>query len=642
MDGQRPGQIELLEKFQRWIDCGTPGRTFSVCMCCRYGKADAQRNMAVLALKNKIAGQCLAIHPYPVLAKQFLESTRVKDWRGRWLPSGPHIQHVAVLDSLAKGMLGNDEWIGSTHIQAVLERHSRDLLLSWVDYSRNKYKAPPLVFFDEGHHFSNENVWGKIADMLHKHGCLVVPLTATPFRNDKDDLFGFKKEKIGDTKYRTIIQVEKHPDPDKLFKHTVSREETEYVLKADVEVPFSQGWQEGCIAHATFEWIDWNTEGFGELVGDNKPLSELPKDKVMRVVNLLYRDPLAIREAANRAVTHLRRFRKCIPNATIIWYGMDDLEGQKAENQKQIRAAIAEADPNLNVAIATLATNEDCSEKSDQIIQKFTEENNRKYDALILKKMGAAGLDAHHICVVVLWNNTRSLNQMIQMAMRGGNSKLKTHFVIIALADCITKEKLKAFVEDQGGVFKMSTERDRETEIIDKKEKEHSGYTPTEIVNTGMSDTENNYICFEEVLLAIKIVTGYPSLVQSYSYCQVARIAKKMGITVDVSVSHDDDIAIPDTVDTQKLCGEIRESINHNKTKIGRLMFFAKHQRYSNGSKEDLAEYGRFYADAARKIKEVANIYTSWEVTSKERSTTVMDYRKWLQASQSILEEMQQ
>ena len=146
-DRHRPGHLRVNDDFLAWIDKGCPGRTFSVCMCCRYGKCDTCRNMALLALANNLAGQALVIHPWPDLAEQFLESQRMKEWRQRWLPMGPRLNKIVTLRDFTKGSLCNKEWLGSIHIHALLEPTPRRLLLEWIDHSRSLFRCPPDLLF---------------------------------------------------------------------------------------------------------------------------------------------------------------------------------------------------------------------------------------------------------------------------------------------------------------------------------------------------------------------------------------------------------------------------------------------------------------------------------------------------------------
>ena len=297
------------------------------------------------------------------------------------------------------------------------------------------FGVPPIFFFDEGHHFAR-NIWGGIARAVHAAGALTVALTATAFRQDGDDMFGFhrapKDPALGPMS-RHRVHFTPHPDPTKLHRHDVTRDETTYEISADVDVPFSQGWAEGHIAKATFDLVDWEMKGWGTYRhDDHRLLSTLPQEEARRILPSLYRDPGAIRVAAARVLRHLEAFREqSVQEATVIWYGMDD-EGDSrtaSANQKAIKIALQELDSSLDVRIATLATDGEGDDKARETLRKFMDTKTKHFDVLVLKSMGALGLDCDRVCVVVLWNTTRSLGQMIQMAMRGGNTRLKNHFV---------------------------------------------------------------------------------------------------------------------------------------------------------------------------------------------------------------------
>jgi hypothetical protein len=461
----RPGHIHVNEKYMEWIKEGCPFGFFSIYMCCRYGKSDTIRNLAVLSLQHRIASVALVVHPGETLSKQFLDPQRLKTWRQRWLPAGPNLASVFTIPNFGYHTMCNGEWLGSIHAQALAQSHQMLLAIEWVKNCKEKTGLPPVVFFDESHQFSKENCWGDIARKFHAAGCPVVVLTATPFRNDKDDVFGFKKKVVdGSFVSKDVTYIQPSAIEGKLEKHTSTRDEQEFLIEANVEIPFSQGWAEGCIAKCTFDLIDWHMEGWGEgKEGEKRMLSELPQKEARQELPKLYRDKNTIREAAARAIRHMNSFREgSVHDATIVWYGMNDesSRGVGSENQKEVKDALLEIDPNLKVAIATQSQDSESDEKSDQTILNFVSTTKKYYDGLVLKQMGAAGLDSDRICVVVLWNTVRSLGQMIQMAMRGGNAGVKNHFVIIALADSMTKERLQSFVEGEGGKYIESTETD--------------------------------------------------------------------------------------------------------------------------------------------------------------------------------------
>lgn len=630
---QRAGHIEAITKFRLWMDDGCPGLTFAIYMYCRYGKSDTIRNLALLAIGAGKASAALVVHPFPVLAQQFLEESRLKAWRQRWLPVGPRLGKIQILPDFAHQSMCDDQWIGSIHIQAIMQPMQFALLMAWADRCKTKTGLPPVIFFDEAHQFAKGNKWGDVARRLQAAGCVVVVLTATPFRNDGDDIFGFRKKAVTDTESREVKYVQKHvADETKLELHTVTRDETEYLLEADVEVPFSQGWGEGHIAKATFDLIDWNMQGWGKREGDARLLSEIPKDDARSILPSLYRDPAAIAEAARRVVGHLEKFRKHVPDATVVWYGMnDDSAGDVAsENQKAIKDAIKVASPSMLVAIATLNTDDDADQKSREVIQKFCDVRKKSHDFLVLKQMGSAGLDSDRICIVVLWNTVRSLGQMIQMAMRGGNASGKTHFVIVGLKDSITAERLEAFVKGEGGQYVDAVETDHVVELIDKNIEPDAGYVAVDIADVGMSDSDGNVASFDDVRLALHIISMWPSLIASDTIPQIAAKAKALGLPIP-TVS--DDVAF---VDTTKDCDRYRDNLGEWVKRIGGRMFLNRNGRKSNGSKEDRNAYGELYRDVQSQIKKRAGVFGTWDANSKQRSQLASDYRKWTAAAEAL------
>ena len=632
-DSQRAGHVEAIAGFRLWMDRGCPGLTFSIYMCCRYGKSDTIRNLALLAIAAGKASAALVVHPFPVLAQQFLDESRLKSWRQRWLPVGPRLGKVQVLPDFAHQSMCDGQWVGSVHVQALMQPMQFALLMAWVDRCKSETGVPPIVFFDEAHQFSKSNKWGDIARRLQAAGCIIVVLTATPFRNDGDDIFGFRKKASGGVKSREIKYVQQHAaDDSKLELHTVTRDETEYLLEADVEVPFAQGWGEGHIAKATFDLIEWNMTGWGKREGDDRLLSQIPKEDARSILPSLYRDPSAIAEAVRRVLVHLETFRKHVHDATVVWYGMnDESSGDVAsENQKAIKDAIKAASPSMSVAIATLNTDDDADAKSREVIQKFCDVRKKSNDFLVLKQMGSAGLDSDRICIVVLWNTVRSLGQMIQMAMRGGNASGKTHFVIVGLKDSITEEKLKAFVKGEGGQFVDAVETDHGVELIDKTLQADAGYIAVDVADAGMSDSDGNVASFDDVRLALHVISMWPSLIASETIPQIAEKAKALGLPMP-NVS--DEVSF---VDTTKDCNAYRENLNAWVKRIGKRMFFKKYGRAGDGSREDSEAYGQLYRDVTGQIKGRAGLFGTWDAKSKQRSQSASDYRKWTASAESL------
>lgn len=633
----RKGHVACIRAFLKWVSLGAISRVFSVYMCCRYGKSDTIRNLALLAIQRKIASCALVIHPYKTLAEQILEETRLKSWRQRWLAVGPvsRLSKVQTIGDFAKGTMCNDEWIGSVHIQAIMQPMQRLLLEQWIEKKKIETGLAPIIFFDESHMFSAGNKWGDLARQMRDAGCIVIVLTATPFRNDGDDVFGFKKKQASETITNEISYVCAHQaDEAKLEFHKSVREETEFIVEADVEIPFAQGWSEGCVAKCTFDLIDWNMEGADLHAGKNLLLSEIPKNEARKALPSLYRDPSVIAEAARRVVSHIKSFRNNVKDATCIWYGMNSESSSElcAENQKQIKDAIKSIDAGMKVAIATLDTNEDSDQKATETIARFCDTRKKGDDILVLKQMGAAGLDSDRICVVVLWNSVRSLDKMIQMAMRGGNVGLKNHFVIVGLKDSITTEKLQSFIEGEGGKYVDVVETEHEMKLIDKKDKPSGYFYGVDVADAGMIDSDGKFATVEDVRLAIYITSKWPSLITHYTIPDIAETARKLGVTIDQVPAE------VDFVDTTKDCEIYRDNLNEWVQRISRLRFRKQYGRNAS-SKEDAAKHGEIRKQINSEIKSRSGAFGSWNKTSKERSQTGADYRKWTMAAEAIYKE---
>lgn len=637
VDGdQRKGQKKVIKSFIEWINGGCIGGTFSVYMCCRYGKSDAIRNLSVLALEKNKACAALVVHPSPVLAEQLLDNSRLIGWRQRWLPHGPAIGKVQTLPDFAYKSMCNDEWIGSIHIHALMQSHQMMMLMQWVQWCKDRTGMLPIVFFDEAHQFSESNKWGDVARKLHAAGCVIVVLTATPFRNDEDDIFGFKKRLISKTVSKEIRYVQSYSqDPSKLELHTVTRDETEYAIEADVEVSFAQGWSEGAIAKCSLDLIDWNMDGYGNWAGEQKLLSEIPQKPARSVLPSLYRDPAVIRNAAKRVVERLKEMRKKVPDATVIWYGMndDDQVSGASDNQKAIRDAIESVSPGMTVGIATLATDEETDEKSKETIKSFCDEKKKGKDFLVLKQMGGGGLDSDRVCIVVLWNTVRSLDKMIQMLMRGGNvSQSKTHFFVVGLKDSITNSKLKCFIDGEGGNYIEAIETDHEFELIDKKENIAGGYIAVDAADSGMSDSDGKVCSFDDTRLAFYLSSEFGGLLNNFTVPQLAEKGRGLKISLP------DVPAEVSFTNTTEACSELRRGLNDWVKKIARVMFYNRNGR--SGSVNDSKAFGELFRKVTALIKKKSGVFGSWDANSKDRSQNLSDYRKWYAAASSLLEEV--
>lgn len=632
LKNQRDGQLLVLNKWEQYLLKGDYAFPFSIIMPCRYGKSDAIRNLAIIGYKYKKISAAIAVHPGPYLAQQLLEPSRMLAWRQRFLPEGPNLQKVQTLPDFAHQSLCNGEWLGSVHIHALTQPMQKALLKEWVKKKRQETGLPPLFVFDEAQRFAKSNTWGDVARMLHEMGCIIVVMSATPFRNDEDDVFGYKKEETTDPVVKTIKYVKPcASDETKLELHTKEIEERESKVGADVNISFAQGFAEVVIAKTTFVHIDPKMIGYGDgKEGRELLLSELSEDEARKALPKIYRDPLIIETFVAKVKENLDLFRATVPGAKGIIYGMnDEIDGDANENPKAIQQAFAKIAPAYKTQIATLANDRVVDEKACETLAKFCDSQRKSCDVLLLKQMGDMGLDCDEICVVGLWNSCRSLPSMIQQCMRGGNPRLKTHFVVICLKDKITMRKLHAFISGEGGICKEITETDSKVELIDKQESAVSGFMPNGISDLDATDSDGRAATYEEMRVVGRVLSLWPGLATTRTLPQIASDAAALGIGVPAQEND------AEFCDTSKMISLYAENLNRARDEIARIRFRKKYGRGPQ-TKQEIAEFGPLKELIVREIKKRSGVYTTWNQQSKDRSQDVKDYRKWQYAADAI------
>ena len=644
-DEQRVGHIFFMEKFEQWLIAGCPGGKFSLYMACRYGKTDMLRNAIVLAKKHDVAPSGLAIHPYPVLSKQLCDEFRMRKWHQRWLPSGPvgWEKKFICLPSFKLKTMTNGEWMGSIHIQAIMSPVQFEAAKKWVEWCKHKSGKPPLIIIDESHQYSG-NDWGAIAKALHSMGCPILVMTATPFRNDDDELFGFKKELIDNsTDVKVVHYTTQHQDPDKLNLHTRVQEERYFTIKADCEVPFPQAWQEGAIARLSKDEVDFNLKGWGKYDGKEPLLSELSKADAAKVLPQLVRDPQYVQAFVERIVNQIDRYRKTREDATAIVYGMDDRDGESNAHQNLIASAFKSLRPKWVCKIATLKTDEEEGKKgaAADAIGAFCDPKKKNCDVLILKQMASVGIDSDRICVVGLLHTTRSPNAIIQQQNRCCNiADGKTHGVVVQPHDIASAEIFKRFVEDEGGKYTDLTVVSDDSEVIDKQDKEDGGYLASSAASMSLTDSDLNIANHYDVLLAYRLLEQFPILILSYTIPEIAKKAKELGMQSPFEDTKDE----LDFREETGVLKKYRAELNQYVTTIARLLYSKEYgrkwDRDTASVKGNLAVFGRLKWEATVLIKKRAGVFESWDEKNKNRSDNTNDHQRWLSAAASICEEM--
>lgn len=638
---QRPGHVTTMDKFAHWCETGCSGGVFSLFMACRYGKSDMLRNVALIAQKYQVASGCLVVTPSPYLAKQLLDADRMMKWKRRWLPSAPNLHSVVTLTDFTKDAISNGEWIASIHIQALMVDYQMDCVVEWAKQLHATTGLWPLICLDETHQYSSTNKWGSVPKRLHSLGCPVFVCTATPYRTDQSELFGFSVGSVTETENQTIVYTEPIPDDDKhVIKHTVEREVSEFEISADVEVPFTQAWQEECIAHATHDFVDWDVSGWGKQRGKSGLLSSLSAADAREAIRYAVRDPKVIDEVVHRCLAHLDNFRTDgIKDAAAIFFCMDDQAGEDNAHLRQVKESILRQSSKESVKLASLKADDVSDNKSRQVIEAFCSEKKPSGSILLLKQMGSVGLDADRICVVVLIHTTRALGTLVQQMMRGGNVGGKTHFVVISLNDVIMQDRWQKLIRDQGGEFKSVVEVDHQQEKVVKKPHDNGGFLFNEMAGCNAVDSTGRIATWSEMVAAHKLVREFPALI-SYTYPRIVETMKKMGMNMDVT---EEDLR--HFVNSEELIGRYRDDTN------AFVDIYAKHVMYeeetgvrwckSFGSdKEKRDILGKCKAKTVARIKYLSGVNCPWDASSKKRSMRIDDYQKWYTTARSLVEQI--
>ena len=638
---KRPGQIKSVIEFTKWAMFGCAGDAFSIMMACRYGKSDVARSIGVKGLELGICGSVVAVHPSPDLAAQFVESERLLSWQYRWRPVGPggdqkHV-HLKAWNAFS---MNDGEWLGSVHIQALLKSDRQRFLCSYVEHIVGLTGKPPLFIFDETQSYTKSNRWGEIPRMLMSVGrgrikCPVVVCTATPFRHDEDDIWGFEKKLVDpQPTIKTLRYVLPNPEDSKtLILHTSHREERQFEIVASVEVPFAQAWGEKVICLVSNVPIDCECKGLGVDEGKDQKLSEMSESDSRKILGDFVRHPDVIRETVRKLLHHLaeHQTKSGVRDPSCVVYGMCDQAGETNAHLNQIQAEIKRQDKSKRCMIATLKDQGD-DDPSDTI-RDFCKPVGYKGDILLLKQMGSAGLDSDRICVVVLLHSTRSCVQIVQQAMRGGNvAGRKEHFSVIHPADKAMARLWGEFLEANGGMYREVTETAHETEVIIPKDSETGGYIVSGLLDADVGDNSGETITAEQMRKVRAYLRVWPEAINENSYVMIYSKIKNWQLDPEEE-------SMPVMQDSGYQCDIARDDLNRLVLDIARETFCKEHRRRWKYP-DDSDAMGHCKAKAIKRIKKFAGVLDSWDASKKNASEKMDDYTKWLKAAREILSEV--
>lgn len=439
-----------------------------------YGKSDFIRGVAVAGYNAGLWCTSMALSPRILLCDQLDHSDHWAKFLQRFRPhlvTGDKIPHKKIIRASLNYQQGIEDRniIFLSAVQQFVEAHL-DNFLKWAE-SRKHHGKPVLVIVDETHMSSTENRWGEVVCALRKAGALVLAVTGTPIRGDKEGIECFSAEL---QKVISIEEIHRVPAADPLFvriKH-LHGEKYEYRLRPHIEVKFKEAWEEGAICEPFFHPFNVQLSWVKGQEEDKRWLHELSKNETYKVLGRVVRSPVVIEQGCWKALDLLEelteRVRKASQHkgqepsaqelpALIIFCGQDRAQNQSQEDQHlaQIRTIlkrVARAHPfwsvhSLKIIVAT-STNDryGIDEDGTKALQRFCAGEG---NVCLVKQMASMGMDAPRTKVVLDLSPARGLGWWIQRIMRAGRPcGILREMHIVCLFDVLIQELWDLFREE--------------------------------------------------------------------------------------------------------------------------------------------------------------------------------------------------
>lgn len=457
-----------------------------------------------------------------------------------------------------------------------------DIYQQWIDHLVAADK-PPIFHFDEAHLLSDEKVWGKLVPAVIEAGAYAVTWTATPRRADGGLIPNFIPHELGQD-HRVIKQYDDEVEIDGkrygIFKN-IDQHTTDYVLRAHVDIPFSEAWSMGYLLKPSFMTIDVE---MSELDPESKEdlrnvmLSQLTPATLRQngIIGRAVRNPKVIREAVALAYEHLMQWRRISPRAALVGFTVADRDGGKNEHAQQVRKEFLRLDPSLKIVIATQKV-----DGAADLIEKFDESDN---DIILFKGMGGAGWDCARIQVELDLGDDRQDAQVIQRWMRPGTPWMNHKaFSLITLADALNKSIFDRCVGDEGGAASVKISELIDTELQELKEKEDR---PIWIVSGSgqgdFGDPDGHMAEAKDAPLASALMHLMSHFRASVTDAELVEKAKELRITVNSqsqSKSLDQQIQ------------ELRDDINAALGEATRRLYWGIYKEYDSKMWQDTIRY---------------------------------------------------
>lgn len=532
LDKFRPGQLRAFDVCMTRLARAETHTT--IVLPTRYGKSDLMRCVAYAATSDRVISGAIGLSPFQLLTEQLVNKDRVTAMVLRYGLDYERAQNIRQLKSFTEiDPFSNHEYFLAANMQLGM-RDNTSTFRALADHEHHKTSLPMALFIDECHFIGQHKRWGEFLSVAVDAGCLLVLLTATPIRDDGDQIPGFERETLSRTEAAKYFWWDAGDGKNNLIEEWRGAREV-VKLKAHHITTFKEAWDEkpSPLCHLSREVIDIDVVN---AAGESTRLSALSVSKGREVLTAVTRDPQFLELAVWKFLEVLREVQAINPRcAGIVLTGNDQSVSDSRDNEhaEAVKALIRQCGEEYlghapSVTIVTMKTTED--DRPVDKLNKFVgdDAHDGRGDVLIVKRMGVAGLDAARLKVMLDVSVTRTVAATVQGWMRVGTpyEGLAIGHVIMP-ADPLGSEIWQRFIVAEGGQIDEAAEWVPE-ECVDAYLKPKPDDTREAATTIGDSefasydDSHGNVGDMGSYDAVSRLIIALPDLAKLYTKAQIA------------------------------------------------------------------------------------------------------------------------
>ena len=465
LEAMRPGNRRAFDVILKRLREGEP--TTSIVKPTRYGKRDLIITSCWQAVEDGIVSGGLVFSPAAQATRQFFKERKLLETIHRYdLPAIDVLQGVGQLKSFNDYQPFSDGvFLLAANIQLCLRTNIEDCC-DLIRSERHRTGKPLVIFIDECQFVAEQQQWGKFFREVLNAGALLVLVTATPYRIDADAMPGFHVTTVDPTDERRWIPVDAG-DGVHTRIDVWDGIRCLTMLEADDTTTFREAWKEVPLPLCL---LDRETVSI-EING--KPLKELSNTETKKQLWRIVRDERFLEPAIRIVLEKLRYVQALDPSCkAMIMTGNDKQIGNDRRDN-----AHAETVKRLLLELAPIVLGRQCRVRiitlktvGDELAAKVMEDClDSDDDIVIVKQVGAVGLDDWRIKVLGYFSTTRAPAGMLQAWMRPATPHDGLQIAYLVMPDdCLCTAVWNKLVVEEGGEAKL---------------REMSGWTATEWVD---------------------------------------------------------------------------------------------------------------------------------------------------------------